>query len=247
MPTRDGYAAGTPCWTDLGAGDVDAMVGFYTDIFGWTSPPADEEHGPYRMFQQDGHLVAGVGAKQDPSTATAWTVYIATDDADATARTAQERGGTLLVGPISVGEPGRMAILTDPAGIVFGLWEAGTTPGATLVNEPVSMTWTQLGTTDPDACAPFYGAVFGWQASPSQAGTTQFTLPGTEGPIAGMSQTESSNAWRVIFGVPDADALAAGVDQRGGSVAHAIEDAPWGRMGALADPEGAQFGVVTMA
>ena len=37
MPTRDTpWPAGTPCWLDYGAKDVDAAKEFYGSLFGWS-------------------------------------------------------------------------------------------------------------------------------------------------------------------------------------------------------------------
>ncbi len=57
-----------------------------------------------------------------------------------------------------------MAVLSDPTGAVFCLWEAGTHRGAELVNQAGTWNWSDLNTRDPEAAKAFYGAVFGWVA-----------------------------------------------------------------------------------
>lgn len=243
MPETRSHPHGTPSWVDLGASDVDSEVRFYGELFGWTSPPGDEQFGGYRMFLQGEHTVAGAGRKQDPSIPTLWTVYIATDDADATAQAVRDAGGQVVMAPLDVGTNGRMAIFSDPTGATFGVWQPGEHAGATLVNEPVSFAWAHLMSPDTDRAAAFYRQVFGWEASPSEAGTIAFTLPGRDDPVAGMSPTDQQAGWGASFSVPDADAVAARAQELGGRVLMPIEDTPWGRMGALSDPEGAMFGV----
>jgi uncharacterized protein len=55
-----------------------------------------------------------------------------------------------------------MAVLMDPEGAVFCLWQARKHRGAHIVNEPGSLNFNVLNTRDPAAARRFYGAVFGW-------------------------------------------------------------------------------------
>src|SRR3954470_3527687 len=135
--------AGTPIWVDLGTPDVDAAVDFYGGLFGWQADEAGDpaETGGYRMFRNADRAVAGVGPLQSDQQPPLWTTYIATEDADETARKVQGAGGTVLMPPFDVLDAGRMAIFADPAGAVFGVWQPGQHTGAELFNEPVSLTW----------------------------------------------------------------------------------------------------------
>ncbi len=72
------------------------------------------------------------------------------------------RAAPCIVEPMSVLDYGRMAVLADPTGAVFGIWQAGTNVGAGVVNEPGAITWNELNTRDPEAAKAFYGVVFGW-------------------------------------------------------------------------------------
>ena len=55
-----------------------------------------------------------------------------------------------------------MAVLGDPEGAVFCVWQAKEHRGARIVNEPGSVNFNVLNTRDPEAAKRFYGAVFGW-------------------------------------------------------------------------------------
>jgi predicted enzyme related to lactoylglutathione lyase len=181
------WPAGVPCWVDIGAPDIEASCAFYGSVLGWTvPPPQDDQFGGYRVALVDGQPVAGLGPLQ-PGQHTAWTVYLASDDADATAAAITAHGGQLLVPPMDVGPPGRMAIAQDPTGAVFGLWQAGDMVGAGLVNEPGALTWEDLRSTDPAAAQEFYRGVFGYTLTPLEmAGPDygMFSLPGERPPWA---------------------------------------------------------------
>jgi predicted enzyme related to lactoylglutathione lyase len=121
--TRDtAWPEGTPCWVDLGVGDIPLAIGFYSGIFGWEVIQGGEETGGYSIAHLDGRTVAGIGPKMGPpDTPTVWTMYLATDDADATAAKVKGAGGHLLMDPLDVMDAGRMAIAADITGAAFGI------------------------------------------------------------------------------------------------------------------------------
>ena len=155
------YAPGTPNWVDLGSTDVPGATGFYGSLFGWTVDDLGPEAGGYGIFRKNGRQVAGVGPATDPSRGTSWATYFATDDADDVASKVQANGGQVVMAPMDVMDQGRMAVCTDPTGVFFAVWQAGKHLGAELVNEPGSLTWNELTTTDMAAAKAFYPAVLG--------------------------------------------------------------------------------------
>jgi predicted enzyme related to lactoylglutathione lyase len=51
-------------------------------------------------------------------------LYVSVSNADAAAKHAKAAGGAVLKDAFDVGESGRMAILQDPTGAVFSVWQA---------------------------------------------------------------------------------------------------------------------------
>ena len=92
----------------------------------------------------------------------AWSSYVSVADADATAATVSEAGGTVIAEPMDVLDLGRWRSSPIPTGAVFGIWQPGTFIGAELVNEPGALSWNELNTRDLEGAKAFYGAVFGW-------------------------------------------------------------------------------------
>lgn len=115
MPKRDDAPAGAPCWIDLSTSDAEASRAFYGELFGWESEDAGPDYGGYINFSKDGAKVAGAMAKQSPEQPETWGVYLAVDDADATAA-AEAHGGQVLAPVMDVMDLGRMAFLTDVGG-----------------------------------------------------------------------------------------------------------------------------------
>ena len=68
----------------------------------------------------------------------------------------------MIAGPFDVMEHGRMAVLADPTGAVFALWQANKHPGATAIDEEGTLVWTELVTDDTNKAGDFYTKLFGW-------------------------------------------------------------------------------------
>lgn len=244
--------AGTPNWVDLGTSDLEDAKRFYTALFGWTAHVSpDPRAGGYTIFNKDDKRVAGAGPLMGEGQPTAWSTYVATDDADAVATRVEAAGGKVLVAPFDVMEHGRMVVFTDPGGAAFSVWQAGTTSGAELFNEPGSLTWNELATRDADDAKAFYGSVFGWRAEDSPMGTFAYTTWHLDDrPIGGMMPMTGEEwgdlppHWMVYFAVEDTDATSARATELGGKVSVPPTDFPFGRFAVLNDPQGAHFSVI---
>lgn len=180
MQERDGYPPGVPCWVDTAQPDPQAALSFYGDLFGWEFEDRMPPNSPLRYFmaQLQGRDVAAVGSQpaQTAASAPVWNTYIAVDSAKETTAKAEEAGGTVLMEPFDILDAGRMAVLADPEGAVFSLWEAKESRGAQLVNEPGTWNFSELNTRDPEGARAFYGAVFGWVADTVDLGEGDFTM-----------------------------------------------------------------------
>jgi uncharacterized protein len=273
MIERDAYPPGVPCWVDTGQPDPGAAASFYGGLLGWEfrdrMPPGAS--GTYLVATLRGRDVAAVGSQMPGMPPTPfWTTYVAVDDADAAAARAADAGGAVLAEPFDVGDAGRMAVLADPEGAVFCVWQAGTAIGAQLVNEPGTWNFSELNVRDPEAAQRFYGAVFGWEVAGLEGmeGGAMWRLPGYgdflekrdpelrsrmaelgapegfEDVVAMLIPARDEGApahWSVTFAVDDADAVAARATELGGTVLEPPMDAPWVRMTVLQDPQGAVF------
>jgi uncharacterized protein len=247
MPTRDkAWSAGTPCWIDYGAADVDAARAFYTDVLGWTYTGGAPEYGGYLTCEARGHSAAGMAPQQDPTDPPRWTTYFATDDADASAARIADAGGSVVVEPMDVGPMGRMAIARDPQGNPFGLWQAGEHPGVTIYNEPGALVWNEAAVDDQEAARAFYGAVFGFAFEQVEGmdGYATFTTDG--GPLGGLGghQPGSPKGWTACFSVASADEAVAAVEKGCGKVSTTATDTPYGRFAVVQDRWGAPFSVM---
>src|ERR1700753_3163325 len=161
---------GVPSWVDLGTADLEDAKRFYCTLFGWTAHVSGEEYGGYTIFALVRRPVAGAGPLFGEGQPTAWSTYIATNDADAIAQHVVGAGGHMLVAHVDVGDQGRMAAFLDQAGAPFSVWQAGTMIGTEVFDAPGTITWNELITRDIPGSAAFYGEVFGWTARETDNG-----------------------------------------------------------------------------
>jgi len=257
MPDVDQYTPGTPSWVDMSSPDTDASAAFYSALFGWEAgePGTVEETGGYRMFSLRGRSVAGLGPTRDGGPPPMWTTYITVADADATCAAAAAAGGTVFMQPMDVLEAGRMAVIADPQGAGFAIWQPNLHPGSQVVNEPGSPIWSELAVRDTAPEPAFYAAVFGWTADTTPMGGTAYTTWRLgDHPVGGMIQmdeqwpAEMPPHWMTYFAVEDVDATCAQATSLGATVhvpPREIEGV--GRFALIGDPHGAVFSVITMA
>jgi uncharacterized protein len=274
MPVRDGYIPGVPCWVDASEPDPEAAVEFYGGLFGWefedVMPPSSESPYLIARGQAPGSSifdtsrdvrsgdVAAIGSILDAAPPTVmWNTYFWVDSADEATSKVRDAGGDVVVEPFDFSDVCRMAVLADPEGAVFRVWEAKEHRGAGLVNDPGTVVFNNLNTRDIDGARSFYGAVFGWEPGVIGGGAEGWTLPGygnwlerehhpglreqmaaagaperfedVVGSIVPIAedQPDTPAHWSVTFATDDADATAANAAELGGTVIVPPFDAPW--------------------
>jgi len=236
-------------------GDLPRARDFYGALFGWTFEDLPPEAGGYVMARKDGHVVAGLMARDpdDPGQRDVWTVYLAADDVDATVQAARGAGGVFFLGPMDVLDVGRIAVGADPAGAAYGLWQARSHTGTDLVGEPGSLCWAESMSRDYTASQAFYSDVLGFNLEEIGEGGFSYsvaTLADGGAPVAGIgaipaeAPADVPSHWMAYFAVADADAAADRVTSLGGTVVRSPFDTPYGRMAVVAGAQGETFSVM---
>jgi predicted enzyme related to lactoylglutathione lyase len=243
MGERTSYQPGTFSWSELVTTDAGAAKRFYTSLFGWEyddMPIPDSP--PYSMAKRDGQTVAALypSDEQPPH----WNCYVTVESADDAAAKAKELGANVMAEPFDVMDAGRMAVFADPTGAVLSVWQAGTSIGGTLVNQPGALTWNDLLTPDIEKAASFYGDLFGWTTEeiPTAHGYRVIRNGGRAN--GGMMPTaEAPPSFLPYFGHEDTQKLLGEVEGLGGKVLNGPVQMPQGTIAVLRDPQGAVFAV----
>jgi uncharacterized protein len=246
---------GTPCWADAMFTDTEGAKSFYGDVLGWTFGESMPEYGNYTQAYADGRAVAAVvppmpGQEGDSQ----WCLYLAAADASTTAVKIKDNGGEVLMEPMQVGDFGTMCLARDPAGVVFGVWQAGVHEGFEAVDVPGAYSWAEIYTREPARSDAFFTAVFPYRAKQIEDDNIDFRVfdVGEDAILGRMAMTEEFPAEvppyiNVYFDVPDVDEAVARATKQGGTVKFGPVDSPFGRFAALADPQGANFSVIDVA
>jgi predicted enzyme related to lactoylglutathione lyase len=263
---RRTYPHGVPCWVDTEQPDVGAAIDFYGGLFGWTFEDAMPPGAPGRyvvakLAGRDAAAIAGPGDGLP-----AWNTYVAVEDADAAVGRLTAAGATVASAPADAGEGGRGAVLIDPEGAEFRLWQPRRRVGVQATNEPGAWNFSDLHTRDAEAAMAFYTQAFGWQFDdigfavmirrPGYGDHLEATFdpgirtrqakatapPGFEDAIAWVAEPVEGEAanWHVTFTVADRDQAVTDAERLGAAVL-AQQDSAWTRTALVRDPQGAVF------
>ena len=259
MTNIDKHPAGSFCWIELGTTDQTAAKNFYGSIFGWT--PNDNPMGPgevYTIFKLEGRDAAGGYTLRADQRAQHvpphWMLYIMVDNVDASAAKVPQLGGKVIVAPFDVMDAGRMAVIADPAGAYFCLWQANRSTGTQIAQVHGTLCWADLSTPDPERAKAFYSGLFGWQLMVGEKDTSGYLhIKNGEHFIGGVPPAAHRQPgvpphWLAYFQVDDVDATANKAKEMGAKLflpPMSMEGV--GRMSVIADPQGAVFAIFKSA
>lgn len=258
MSERTEYKPGTFCWADLVTTDTASAKRFYTSLFGWEATDVPAGPSVYTMFRQDEKDVCALYelsaemAKQ--GVPAHWQSYASVANVDESAAKATELGGNVIAPPMDVMEAGRMAVVQDPTGAHFALWQANKNIGAGIVNEPFALCWNELLTRDTEAAVKFYAGLFGWTTnqSTSPMGAVYTGFKNGNDLAGGMLEIRPEWGpvppnWVVYFSVDNCDAIIEKATGLGAKAVMPAMDIPEvGRICQLHDPLGAYFAIIQL-
>lgn len=253
MPIIEKHTPGMFCWYELATTDQSGAKSFYTQLFGWHAedyPMGESQtYTMYRLHERDAAGAYALGKDMlDRGIPSHWMPYVCVDSADATTAKAKELGGAVMMEPFDAMDIGRMAVIADPSGAVFSIWQPMKHTGTGVAMEPGAACWCELHTTDRKKVEAFYTGLFGWDVKASMTEYTEFLLGGQS--HAGMMEIQPDWGpvppnWMTYFMVADCDASVEKAVALGASVTlQPMDIENVGRFAMLADPSGAHFCVI---
>lgn len=257
MPRIEKHKPGSFCWIELATTDQNAAKTFYGSLFGWEI--SDLPMGPgevYTIFKLDGGDVSAAYTLRPEQRAQGvppnWMIYVAVDDADAAATRAAQVGGKVLAPAFDVMDLGRMAVLQDPDGATFSVWQAKRGPGITFTGADGTLCWADLSTPNQARAGKFYADLFGWKLSgdtDDDSASGYLHIQNGEDFIGGIPPAAHRDPhtpphWLPYFQTSNCDATAAKAKELGAKFylePMTMENV--GRFAVLADPQGAVFAI----
>jgi predicted enzyme related to lactoylglutathione lyase len=242
------------CWFELATTRAADAKRFYADLFGWSYEGMPLPGGGEYNIVKRGDATVGAIYQQTPETGLgqmppSWSAYVAVESADVATARAKELGGTALKEPFDVMDVGRMAVLRDPTGAIFNVWQAtGPGPRAQLdYRAKGRVCWVECQTRGAKQASEFYASLFGWRIDADKPDYIQFFSG--EAPLGGFFELTGKSHmdsiaphWSLYFATDDVDASTAQLKQLGGRIYMPPMNLPGvGRFAVAADPQGAEL------
>jgi len=235
------------CFAELHTPDVAAASAFYGDVLGWETAHVA---GDFHLFLREGKAIIGLRRSPGPQRLLG---YVKVASADATAARATDLGATIDTSPFDTPGVARTAVIRDPEGAAFGLWEDRGHGGADVQDQIGAMWWIELMARDIVDARHFYTRLFGWdwrETPKYEIGERSYTVFTVDDRTAAGGALQFHPAWgvaphwAVFFQVEDWATTTARAKAAGGSLTFWRDVPHTGRLGVIQDPACAEFTVM---
>lgn len=248
---------GQNVWFDLMSTDPEGAKAFYSEAIGWKNEawPNSSPDMPYSIWMAKETGVGGLmrlpEIAEQMGAPSHWIAYTKVASADETVAQAQALGAGVFQAPFDLPEVGRVAVLADPQGAVFAVFQPKGEASGTKGEEVGEFGWCELNTRDYEAAWTFYSTLFGWKHTSSMETPMgpYFMFEDPEGMTRGgmsnaANQMNMPAHWLHYVRVDDIDAAMARIIKLGGKVPDGAMDVPGGdKVAQCVDPQGAVFAI----
>jgi predicted enzyme related to lactoylglutathione lyase len=245
-------------WYEFHTPDAGTAEKFYRAVLGWGAQEAGMPDRRYTFVTVGDTPIGGLlekPANSFPAGAKAgWLGYIGVRNADEFAKRVQQAGGVVHREPETIPDVGRFAVVADPQGAMFVLFQPHDGlqhPARRKPGSPGSAAWHDLAAIDWQSDFAFYSDLFGWTKSDAldmgPNGVYQIFAVGSEAIGGMMTRMDPAErpGWLFYFNVDEIHAAMARVKQHGGTIVHGPSVVPGGQQIAhCVDPQGGVFGIV---
>lgn len=240
-------------WFEYASKDAKKGQGFYGELFGWKTKEMEGGPAPYTMIAVGDDTIGGYwpappeGAPQHAH----WISHLQVEDAKATAAKVKSLGGSVKMEAMKVGDSGTFAVVADPTGAVFSLWQPEKHEGsADFKGKPGTWVWNELQTNDADKAVAFYKALAGFTEEKMDMGpmgtyhVLNFEGKGRAG-VMKSPMAEIPPNWLPYVQVEDTDKTAERAKKLGGTITVPPTDIPdVGRFAVITDNQGGVIGIL---
>jgi uncharacterized protein len=109
------------CWLEVHTPDAEKSKSFYQSLLGWEDGPGDVGF-PYHFLRQPGEK-SNFGGIMQGAQPPHWLVYFPVKSLSASLKSLEKLGGKSLA-PVVTMPQGSFAVVADPVGAAFALYEA---------------------------------------------------------------------------------------------------------------------------
>ena len=239
-------------WFDYVAKDIPKAQGFFGELFHWkTQAVPMHDGGTYTMITLDDQMIGGYTPTPEGAPPIGhWLSSLQVPDAKATCAKIESLGGKVFKQPISMDEFGTFAIVADPQGGVFALWQPAKVNGTgDYKDKPGAWCWNELSAHDPVKAVAFYTQLGFEEQTMEMPGFGTYHVLTSDGvPRAGVMKTpmpDAPQAWMPYVQVANVDQTVERAQKLGAQVHVPPNDiATVGRLAIFTDPQGGWLGVL---
>ncbi len=246
------HQVGKFVWFDLYTDDMEAIVPFYQELFGWSFESVHFGSRQVKTIFLDGVPIATAVLSlplDKRFKESRWLGYISVEDVDQASKIIEENKGSLRVRPKNLPDRGRVAVATDPEGALFGLLSS--THGDPVDTGFSENRWmgSELWTTNLNAALSFYGKIAEYEHRRVGIGTEAdyLLLEKNSIPLAGIVTITWENVkpdWLPYIAVSNVVEMVKKAEKLGGKILVGPDtEMPNGRIAIIADPAGAIFAI----
>jgi predicted enzyme related to lactoylglutathione lyase len=239
-------------WFDYVCKDIARAQGFFGELFHWKTQEVPMGHGmPYTMIVLGTQAIGGyVPTPEGAPPIGHWLSHLQVADARVTCAQITSLGGKVHKAPEQMGDVGTMAIVADPGGGVFALWQPAKVEGTgDYKDAPGAWCWNELAAHDPVKSTAFYCQLGFVEQKMDMPGMGTYHVLNSDGlPRAGVMKTpmpDAPQAWMPYVQVGNVDQTVDKAKKLGAEVhmpPSTIETV--GRLAIFTDPQGGWLGVL---
>ncbi len=250
QPTGERHV-GKWVWFDLLTHDARAAERFYGELFGWTfDRGVDDEGNPFVAISLGDRAIAAmveVDELENDVSRARWIPYVSVESVDAAVDLVEAQGGEVFAEAQDLEHRGRLAVVADPGGAVFGVLRSTSGDPSDLDPRPGGFFWNELWTADVQAAVDFYHGLTGYgHVVVDFPGAGDYdVLQAEDRPRAGIVPLPFEGVtphWLPYVLVDDPRTIAARVEELGGAlILGPHEELRQGSVAIISDPSGAAF------
>jgi hypothetical protein len=239
-------------WFEYMSKDLKKAQGFFGELFNWSTQDVPMPQGSYTMIASGGTTIGGYMPHMEGAPDKAmWVTHLQVADAAASAKQVKSLGGAVHKDAFKVGDHGTMAIVADPLGGPFALWQPAKPEGTGDYKQtPGSFCWNELYTQDVEKTVSFYKAIGGFtdERTEMPGMGTYVQLKSDDKPRGGIMKAPMPGvpqAWTPYVAVANTDQTLAKALKLGATQLVPATDIPGvGRFAIFADPQGSPLGIL---
>jgi uncharacterized protein len=236
-------------WFEYMSKDTKKAQAFFGELFHWKTKESPVPNGTYTMITIGDQTIGGYLAPPPGAPEHAhWVSHLQVENIKDTAAKVKQLGGKIAKEPFAVADMGTMAIVVDPIGAAFALWQPKRVEGSgDYSGKDGSWVWNELYTDDIDKAIAFYKQIGGFdvESMPSPQGE-RYEIIKSDGKGRGgiMKMAGVPPMWIPYVKVANTDATVEQAKRLGATV-RTVETVPGaGRLAVLIDPQGAPIGIL---